>query len=132
MSDKQETFIQINRNGIKYGFHYRYITENNGMVSTFIPAYDIYYSSPSLEEAKKRAGIMVNSFFKFWIQQQGFRAFILQILKLGFKAPNEKALRQLLERSNINAKLNSPNREVPLDFLQSETHVQEGELELAV
>ncbi len=131
MAHKRDIFININKNGLKWGFFAHHIKEGE-MVSTFIPAFDLYYSSPNKDEANKRAKIMVKSFLNFWIQQQGFRAFVLQMLKLGFKTPDATALKQLLERKNINAKLSASNTNIPDEFLEAETFLQEDQMEVAV
>ena len=131
MSNKP-TFITINKDGMKYGFHGHYIKEENGAYSWYIPAFDIYFSSPNFEEGDRRAVIMVKSFMNFWIKQQGFRGFVLQILKLGFKAQDDKALQQLLNRKNIDAKLRAVGKSIPAEFLDSKISSQEGELAMAV
>jgi len=131
MNEVRDTFISIQRTGIRYAYNALFIKEENGMVSGYIPAFDIYFSAPDREIASKRGESLVAAFFNFWIKQQGFRAFVLQILKLGFKAPNVQELKQLLERKNINTKLKSIDI-VPKEFIESELQVQEGELEVAM
>ncbi len=131
MAVPKETFISINREGIRYGYHVLHIPEENGMISSYIPAFDIYFSSPNKEKASERSRTMVTSFFNFWIKKQGFRSFVIQILKLGFKTQNASELKQLLERKNINAKLNS-NSTAPKDYLKAEVVEEEGTLEVAM
>lgn len=128
----QPTFIDITRDGIKFGFHIHSIREEAGNYSCYIPAYDIYFSAPTKEEGMRRSGIMVSSFIKFWIGEQGFRSFVLQILKLGFKAQDDKSLKHLLNRTNINTKMRSIDKRVPTEFLDSEILEQHGELAMAV
>ena len=54
------------------------------------------------------------------------------ILKLGFKAQDDKALQQLLNRKNIDAKLRAVGKSIPAEFLDSKISSQEGELAMAV
>jgi hypothetical protein len=131
MSENIGTYININRDGISYAYNAHFIKEENGMISAYIPAFDIYFSAADRETASKRGSSLVTSFFSFWIKQQGFRSFVLQILKLGFKAPNAGELKQLLERKNINTRLKSIDI-IPKEFLESELAPLEGQLEVAM
>lgn len=134
MADNKPTFINMTREGIKYGFHARYRVEENGMYSWYIPAFDIYFSSQTKEQGDKRAVAMTKSFFNHWINYESFRSFILQIHKLGFKASehHELTIKQLISRQRIDAKFKSKDGFIPEEFKNSETVEQEGNLEMAM
>lgn len=129
---EKPTFIDIRKDGIKFGFHLHYIKEEDGMYSFHIPAYNIHYSAPSFEEGDRRSVIMVSSFFNFWVLKQGFRQFVLQIFKLGFKTQNHDEFKRLLNRTDLNARLSSKNWKIPAEFANYETSSQTGELSVAV
>jgi hypothetical protein len=132
MKKSEPTFIVINRDGLRFAYHTLFNIEEDGAVSCYIPAFDIFYSAPNKEEGSRRSRLMVESFMNFWIKKQGFRSFVLQILKLGFKTQNHEQLTQLLNRKNINAKLSSRNPNIPTGFDKSEVEETEGVLEMAM
>lgn len=75
--------------------------KEDGFVTSYIPAFDIWYSSPSEEEAKRRSRLMVKSFFRSYLENEGWNAMILGITKLGFKAPKQHdfIVHKLLKKS---------------------------------
>ncbi len=86
---KQENYVQIKKGGrISSGFFYIAQKEESGMISCNIPAFDIWFSASSEEEATHRAKSMVNTFFRYWILDAGWKQFVLQLHKLGFKTSN--------------------------------------------
>ncbi len=131
---KQPTYIEFKEGKIFYGFHARYIKEENGMYSWYIPAFDIYFSSKTKEDGHKRAQAMTKSFFKVWINNEGVRSFILQIHKLGFKAPSnhQAIIRDLISKKINTAKFKSTAGHLPDDFAGSESEIQESELAMAI
>lgn len=134
MAGTKPSFIHMTRDGINYGFHAHYKAEENGMYSWYIPAFDIYFSSQSIEQGNKRAVAMTRSFFNHWIEHESFRSFILQIHKLGFKASehHELTIKQLISRKRIDAKFKSKDGIIPEEFKNSDIVEQEGNLALAI
>lgn len=134
MADNKPSFINFTKGKINYAFHARYVKEENGMYSWYIPSFDIYFSSNTKEQGDKRAIAMTRAFFSHWINQESFRSFILQIHKLGFKAPenHDFTIKQLLNKKIFEVKLKSKNGIIPAEFKNSELVEQEGNLELAM
>ena len=129
MKDKP-TYIVINSGKINIAFYVYYKAEENGMVSSYIPAYNIYYSSPSMEEAKRRPLIMVRSFYKYWLNNEGWKNFVLEIRKLGFLASNtgtDFAFKNLLNGRPDKVKFSTPYNTVPEGY----NDVEEYETDLA-
>ena len=132
-TEKEPTFIKFSKEGIHYAFHARSIQEKNGMFSWYIPAFDIFFSSKDRETGRAKAKSMTESFFTYWIGQESFRAFILQIHKLGFKSPNhDLTVSEMIKRKRSDAKFTSKNEYLPEGFLNSESIVEEGELAMAI
>lgn len=100
--------IHINGNKIRVEFASFHKQEKGG-VSSYIPGFDIYYSSETMKVALERTEPMIDHFMKFWIESKGWRAFIAKITALGFRADskNEKQLKQLLNKQLHSARLSS-------------------------
>lgn len=96
--EKKKPFIRILPDHIEYGYNARYKLEPSGYYSWHIPSFDIYFSSKSKEDGSKRAKAITQSFFNYWIGQEGFERFIDKIGRLGYKAPSKKQLNALLHR----------------------------------
>lgn len=134
MAEKRnDTYIQFTPEGMKYGFYAYCVEEKGGNYSWYVPAYDIYFSSPSKEEGSRRAKLMVSSFFNFWVKQQGIKQFGLQLHKLGFRATNDHhtTLQQFLNNHIVKSKFKSPESKLPFDFEAAEQFEQEGEMAVA-
>jgi hypothetical protein len=133
MAKKEPSFIQFRENGINYGFHAHYKKEGN-MYSWYIPSFDIFFSSKTKEEGDRRAIAMTTSFFNQWIHHESFRSFILQIHKLGFRAPehHEYKIKQLLNREKVTGKFRAKDSYLPNDFIDSDSIEQEGNVEMAM
>ncbi|HQS23209.1 MAG: hypothetical protein B7Y11_01240 [Sphingobacteriia bacterium 24-36-13] len=128
----EKIYIQINETGINYSFKSYYRKEENGMYSWHIPAYNLFFSSDSVEKGTERGRKMVRSFYSFWIKQQGFKNFLLEIHKLGFRIPtnHDYNLMQMLNRKIHSAKFKAPQVLSPINF--NEAVEQEGQLEMAI
>lgn len=61
--------------------------EGNGVYSSYMPGFDMYFTSNSQEDSLVKAESMLNHFFDFWIKDQNWKSFVLQMHKLGFRAP---------------------------------------------
>lgn len=133
MKTNKEDYISITGNRIDYGFHSRYRVEEDGSYSWYIPTFEMFFSSENLEAGEKRAKIMAQSFFNFWIESQSFRSFVLQIHKLGFKA-NENhnlVIKNLLKRGVSDIKLKSKGGKIPKDFINAHSISSEMNLQMA-
>ena len=128
----KRNFIQISPHNISYGFGTLNIQELDGSYSWYIPSFDIYFSSKTKEQGNERARAMVKSFFNFWLTNQGFRAFALQLFKLGYKTSTHAEFKNLLNRTNLKATLKSSLSKLPPEFEGSEVLSLEGDLSIAV
>ncbi|MDC9721465.1 MAG: hypothetical protein PSN34_01665 [Urechidicola sp.] len=81
----KDVFINVNNGKIEIGFSV-ISKQEDGVVASYMPGFDIYYSSPDMETAQKRGEAMIHNFFKFWIDKQSWKKFVLKIHALGFRA----------------------------------------------
>jgi hypothetical protein len=130
--DQKKTipFIQFTDEGIKVSFNVLGKKEGD-MYSWYVPAYDIYFSSPTEEIGRKRAKSAVMSFFNYWTKEQSFKNFILEIHKLGFRASenHELTVKKLIDKQHIKAKFKSAGK-TPPSF--QEATVSQGEMTVAM
>jgi hypothetical protein len=129
---KRESFISLSPNKISYGFQAMFKIEEDGIYSWYIPSFDIYFSSPTKEAGDKRAKAMVRSFFNYWLKNQGYRNFLMQILKLGYKPSSHQELQSLLNRTNLTANLKSSAKVIPHEFADTEAHEENDSLAIAI
>lgn len=115
--DKEDIgVIHIKKGVIDYTINARF-KEEGGMYSVYIPSFDIYFSAPTMDEADRRVTVMMDSFFHFWITQQGWKKFVMEIHKLGFRAKGHAlAMKNLLNHRPVDAKLNSLDGNIPPEF----------------
>lgn len=94
--------------------------DEGGGVDCFIPGFDIYFSSPSEEEADRRIPLVVGGFFKYWLENESWKKFVLELAKLGFR-PKEGAhkLKEYLEGGRSNATFNAPAGTFPENYERS-------------
>lgn len=59
--------------------------------SYFIPAFNIHFFAKNEEDKEKIEHAVMTSFFNFWVKNQGKKAFIQEIKRLGFVEQNPKA-----------------------------------------
>jgi hypothetical protein len=128
----KDNFITITPNQISWGFHAHFIEEEDGMYSWYIPSLDIYFSSISRQQGDEIARDITRSFFNFWLQKQGFRKFLMRVLRLGYKPSSHKELQELLNRTNLNANLTGSTRSLPREFIGAGSSQQVGDLATAV
>lgn len=81
----KDIYINIDQGNIQIGFVV-VSKQEDGIVSSYMPGFDIYYSSPDMDTAKERGEAMVHNFFNFWIEKQSWKKFVLKIHALGFRA----------------------------------------------
>lgn len=126
------TFIQINEGKVNTAFYTMWKDDGNGMFVGYIPAYDIVFSALTEEEVERRGSIMVRAFYEFWFNQ-GWKQFILQIHKLGFRARgHDLAMKNLLHKRPQKAKFKSNINKISKadDFDKSSIVSQDVEMAL--
>lgn len=93
--------------------------EHGNCVSAYIPGFDIAFSSPTKERAEVKSKAMINTFFDYWITKKGFKNFILEIHRLGFRSKfDDFTIKELLNRRTSNAKFKMPKEALGLGRLQ--------------
>jgi len=79
-------------------------------ISCAIPAYDIYYSVDSTEMVIEKGRKIVKMYIDHFMShsKSKLKDFVIQIHKLGFKAPNDAfTLKSIIEGKDTNTKFNS-------------------------
>ena len=109
--EKRHDFIRILPDKIEYGHGSWYKIESSGMYSWWIPSFDLFFSSMTLEDGQRRGDALTQSFFNYWILQEGFDAFIDKIERLGFKTESTKQIRSLKKRRSNKPVVFMPQRE---------------------
>lgn len=131
-SISKKNYINITPKNIQWGFHSHYIQEKDGMFSWYIPSFDIYFSSKTIDEGNDIAKAITNSFFNYWLKEKGFRKFLMKLLNLGYKTSSHDELKHLLNRTNLNAHLKGSISRMPKEFAHAESSDQDGNLAIAV
>lgn len=108
-----DTYIIFKEEGLKIGYGHFTSDNKNGFVDSYIPGFNIAFSSPSQEVASQRADAMIRHFFDFWIKNQGWKEFMLTIHKLGFRTDmHNLRMKELLNNKRPNnSKFSSPESE---------------------
>lgn len=86
MSKSQEITIDISPQGINYTYQIRCKQEPNGWLSCYIPGYNLFYSAKSENEVSVKGDAVTALFFKYWVEKEGYRAFLDEMRRLGFVA----------------------------------------------
>lgn len=85
----------------------------------YVPGFDIHFAASSFDEAEVKSKAMVASFFDFWVKIQGAKNFILELNRLGFKAPqNDYEVQNLIKNrkvGNTNFRINRNAVENPFE-----------------
>ena len=134
MADNRPTFIEVTGTGvINFGYHSRFIIEEDGTYSWYIPAYKMFFSSKTKEEGQQRGISMVKSFFMFWDKQNSYRGLILEIHNLGFRVPqyHNLTVSELIRKKRTSAKFNSTENLIPESFAAGTLLEQEGSFAMA-
>jgi len=85
---------------IQYGYQV-YVgdkKESDGYFYYYIPSFNIHFFAKTEDEGEKKANAVMTSFFNYWVKNQGKKAFLDEIARLGFikvksKAKNKKDIR---------------------------------------
>lgn len=87
MTAKMEISINIGKGKVKA--NYVIVSKDeDGVISSYMPGYDIYYSSPTMEIAHERGNLIIHNFLNFWIEKQSWKKFVIKVHGLGFRTKN--------------------------------------------
>lgn len=111
--------------------------ETKGMpaYSCAIPAFDLFYSASTMEEARLRGRVMVRAYMRYWLDHNKFRGFVLELGKRGFKGASKsvpaqwKDVKNLMDGSFENLKLLATTH-IPTGESTDNVSQIEGEIQL--
>lgn len=117
-STTQPTFIkvsEVDESGIIHSIEYAYevwISEqkDGGYNYYYIPGFNIFFFAKSHEESEKKAKAAMTGFFNYWVKNQGKRAFLDELKRLGFEEKEQNKIR--------NYKLPKNRANIPIAFNQ--------------
>jgi hypothetical protein len=119
MKDKN-TYIKFEPKGIRIGYRVYRTAQEGGLITSYIPGFDIAFSSASKEIAIKRANAMVTHFFDYYVKNQSWREFMLKIHKLGFRTEmHDLQMKKLLNNRPVNAQFSPDDNLVDLNNIFS-------------
>ncbi len=103
--------ITIDLKGDKIRIDYVIQMRNeDGMVSCYMPGFDMYFSAPDNASVVAISDSMIQHFFNYWIEIEGWKRFVLQIHKLGFRSKmHNSEMQNLLNNRPSKAKF-SPTK----------------------
>ena len=110
--------------------------EDSGRATCYIPGFDIFFGSndPNEEVVVKKSRAIVKMFFDHFLihsSKNGLKDCVLQLHKLGFKAPNDAiTLKKLIANERISAKFSSMNSPIPADFKEYNKVSHEEQIEV--
>ena len=107
--------------------------KENAPVACYIPAFDIYFSSPSVERAMDKSKGLVQLYTDHFMHNpdKGVKAFALQLHRLGFKANNDSVtLMRIIKNESVNAKFKSITSQIPEGY--DVNNLAKGKLEMAI
>jgi|GEM_PF-2400406 hypothetical protein len=107
--------------------------QEDGVVASYMPGFDIHYSSPTMEIAQKRGEAMVHNFLTFWIEKQSWKKFVLKIHALGFRSKlHDLTMKNLLnnrpQKAGFSPKIDAYQENI---FGEGQT-ISESNVELAI
>lgn len=91
-------------------FHDTKRKEEDGIITSFIPAFNMSLTSTSLEESHRLSKVLLRAFCDYHIKDRGIDKFFLEINSLGFKSDSHQELmrKAVVAKENIRrAKLES-------------------------
>ena len=135
-----DSYVSINPAGkgkiqISYNYMVKIKREEDGLISCFIPSFDIYYTAPSEQEIVPKSQRLTRSLILYFDHNRktALRSFVLHLHKLGFKAPNDTmTVKNFINNKVVKTKFKSDKTEAPTGFVPSETIIEESELEFAI
>lgn len=121
---KAEQYVKIkpidNKINISWGYVTLFKREDSGMVSCYIPSFDIYFSAKDDSAIKNKSSALTHMFFDYFLSDRktGLKALAIQLHKLGF-VEKMHILKDLINKKRVSAKFNhSPI--IPTQFINSE------------
>lgn len=136
MATKESPFVVIKPDGrqvhIVWGFT-TYRRKEEGKLSCYIPAFDIYFSAKDEEVMQQKSRALTNMYISHFANdgKTGLKKLVMQLHKLGFKAPNDAlTMKRIMNNELVNAKF-SHKLPSPSNFSESEAVSNHSELEVA-
>ncbi len=126
--------ITIEGQKIFYAFSARYKTEEDGKVSWYLPAFDMFFTTKNMEDSDIRVKAMAKSFFVYHLEiNKSWRSFVLELNRLGFKAAtnHDYTVSQLIKHRLDRAQFKSKIIQLPIEFEGSNILQKEGMMSLA-
>lgn len=124
MYDPDAPHVSLNISGNRIDIHWSFklftqYKEGVERVTCYIPSFDIYFDANSKADASIRSKIVTKMYIDHFLHhsKRGVRDLVLQLHKLGFKAPNDNlVLKRLLKDGKLdNTNFYAPSgREVHL------------------
>lgn len=125
----KDVYVRIREGKIEYQWVTKSVVTEGDLYSCYIPGFDLFFSAKSENQMMERGRQMMKTFFDYWVQEEGYKNFVLKIHKLGFKAPKHNfVIKQYLNKRPANAKFKMVNIDTPLGFENSREVEMEGEL----
>lgn len=134
MSIKDDIHINIGEGKV----HVQYVViskQEEGVVSSYMPGFDIWYSAPDMETAQARGKAMIHNFLHFWITKQSWKRFVVKIHALGFRAQlHDWTMKQLLNHRPAKAGFSPTLHQAPEEIFGKADHhkVTKLDLEMAI
>lgn len=134
MPKEVANIIEIQGGRINYRYQAYRREEENGMISWYIPAFQMFFSSKTKEEGDLRSHAMVKSFFIFWLEKEkSFRGFVHEIHHFGFRAPHHNlTVNKLLTHKINNAAFGYANGHASQEFKNSIVETKKDSLAVAI
>lgn len=104
VTEKEGGIIQ----SIQYSYEVYVSDKKNEHIHFYIPGYNIFFFAKTQEEGERKADAAMTSFFNYWVKNQGKKAFLEEIIRLGFEETKIK------QNRNYKLPKNRPN--VPSNF----------------
>lgn len=119
---------EIKKVQVTYSFSILSQDEDEGH-ACYIPGFDVYFFANTQEEILSIGRSMLSTYFDFWIKNQGYKAFFLELNKIGFRTENHTfAMQKLLNRKKVgNTKFKLLRGNVPSEFLAATRFNQEAD-----
>mgnify|MGYP000594088410 CR=1 FL=1 len=91
--------------------------DHKGVVSAYVPSFNLHFSAPDKSEVEKIGRFMVRSFFNLWLDQANRKVLAKQLVKLGFREENDFETKQaVLGEKSGELNFNSKQRQSPHSF----------------
>jgi len=117
---------------ITYSYTTLTMKDGGGYVA-YIPGFDIIYFADTEEEANVTGDAMMETFFDFWTKNEGQRAFMLELNRMGFRSQrHDYDMANLLKSKTVgkaNFKLNRSS--IPPEFASAQKFNRESNFAVA-